>query len=96
VLDVLFDSQKMPEIKDFIESELFVEASNADSDANRQQEQWQVAERVACSKSFSRSQFLSRFLLYVCGRKLQNKTPEITEQQIGVAVFGRPIGYVCG
>lgn len=96
MLDVLFDSQKMPEIKDFIESELFVEDSSADSDTNRQQEQWQVAERVACSKSFSRSQFLSRFLLYVCGRKLQNKTHEITEQQIGVAVFGRPIGYDCG
>lgn len=61
-----------------------------------QEEQWKLAERVACSRSFSKSQFLSRFLLYVCGRKLQNKVHEITEQQIGVAVFGRPLGYDCG
>lgn len=72
------------------------ETSNSSVLTATQEEQWRLAERIACSRYFSRSQFLSRFLLYVCDRKLQNRVQEITEQQIGVSVFGRPIGYDCG
>lgn len=76
--------------------ELGTAAARSSTVLSPQEEQWQLAERIACSRCFSRSQFLSKFLLYVCGRKLQNRVREITEQQIGVAVFGRPIGYDCG
>lgn len=76
--------------------EVGTEVEELSSTLSPQEEQWQLAERIACSRCFSRSQFLSRFLLYVCGRKLQNRVHEISEQQIGVAVFGRPFGYDCG
>jgi hypothetical protein len=36
---------------------------------------------------------LSSFLLYIVERSLQGRTEEITEQQIGVHVFGRPTNY---
>ena len=36
---------------------------------------------------------LSRFLLYVCEREITGRIGEITEQQIGVHVFGRRPGY---
>ena len=36
---------------------------------------------------------LSRFLLYVCEREITGKIGEISEQQIGVYVFGRRPGY---
>lgn len=54
---------------------------------------WRMAQRIAGSEMFARSEFLPKFLLYVCDRKLRGKTHEITEQQIGERVFGRPVGY---
>ena len=54
---------------------------------------WQLAQRVAASKSFAKSALLSRFLLYVCERALTGRTEEISEHQIGVHVFGRRQGY---
>jgi hypothetical protein len=50
---------------------------------------WQLAQRIAASRSFAKSALLSRFLLYVCEREITGKTTEITEHQIGVQVFGR-------
>ena len=54
---------------------------------------WQLAQRIAASRSLGRSHLLSGFLLYVCDRHLRGKGSEITEQQIGVHVFGRREGY---
>src|SRR5215469_2208802 len=54
---------------------------------------WQLAQRIVASKSFAKSSLLSRFLLYVCDRTLNGKTEEISEQQIGVHVFGRRPQY---
>ena len=54
---------------------------------------WQLAQRVVASKSFAKSSLLSRFLLYVCDRTLNGRTEEISEQQIGVHVFGRRPQY---
>jgi hypothetical protein len=54
---------------------------------------WRLAQRVARSEVFARSEFLPKFLLYICDRQLRGKTREITEQQIGERVFGRPVGY---
>jgi hypothetical protein len=54
---------------------------------------WQLAQRIAASRSFAKSALLSRFLLYVCEREITGKTVEISEHQIGVHVFGRRPGY---
>lgn len=54
---------------------------------------WQVAQRVAASESFARSEFLPKFLLHICELCLEGKTDEIKEQQIGVRVFHRPPTY---
>jgi hypothetical protein len=54
---------------------------------------WQLAQRIAASRSFAKSALLSRFLLYVCEREITGKTTEISEHQIGVQVFGRRPGY---
>lgn len=45
------------------------------------------------SRSLGRSQLLSDFLLYIVERSIQGRHGEITEQQIGVAVFGRAEDY---
>lgn len=54
---------------------------------------WQLAQRIAASGVFSRSEFLPRFLLHICKLYLLNQTEEIREQNIGVRVFGRTPTY---
>lgn len=54
---------------------------------------WQLAQRIVASRSFGKSAMLSQFLLYVCNRTLNGKIEEISEQQIGVHVFGRRPQY---
>jgi hypothetical protein len=57
---------------------------------------WHVARRVAASKGFAKSRFLTSFVLYICEKYLLGHTGEITEQQIGEQVFRRPHGYSPG
>lgn len=57
---------------------------------------WELARRIAASEIFAKSEFLPKFLLYICDRQLSGKTQEITEQQIGERVFGRQPGYSPG
>ncbi len=54
---------------------------------------WQLALRIAESGALGRSQLLSDFLLYIVDRSIQGRTDQITEQQIGVIVFGRTEDY---
>lgn len=54
---------------------------------------WQLAQRVVESAQFSKSPRLSSFLLYIVAKSLEGRQSEVTEQQIGVHVFGRPLGY---
>lgn len=54
---------------------------------------WQAVQRVVASNSFAKSARLCSFLLYVCEKTLLDCTDEITEQQIGVNVFGRSPDY---
>ncbi len=56
-------------------------------------QRWQLALRIAGSGSMGRSRLLSDFLLYIVERSIQGRHGEITEQQIGVAVFGRAEDY---
>jgi hypothetical protein len=59
----------------------------------RDDERWMLAKRIVASKSFSKSSFLTNFLLYVCDRELRGQADEITEYQIGIQAFGRPANY---
>lgn len=54
---------------------------------------WRLAQRVAASEYLAKSEFLPKFLLYICDRQLRGMTQEITEQKIGVRVFNRPADY---
>lgn len=61
--------------------------------AHEDDPRWQLAQRIASSDGFSRSRLLQDFLLYIVDRELSGRTEDITEQQIGVLVFGRAEGY---
>jgi hypothetical protein len=52
----------------------------------------QLVERILASKHFSKAPLLSAFLAYVCDRR-DGGAARISEQEIGVAVFGRQPGY---
>ncbi|MGA2249955.1 hypothetical protein [Terracidiphilus sp.] len=60
---------------------------------NAEDARWQLALRIAASGSLGRSGLLSDFLLYIVGRCIRGRTEEITEQRIGVIVFGRAEDY---
>jgi hypothetical protein len=68
-------------------------SSKTNSRGNSDDPRWHLAQRIAVSRSIGRSPLLSEFLLYVCDRHIQNKAAELTEQRIGVKVFGRIEGY---
>jgi hypothetical protein len=54
---------------------------------------WHLAQRIVDSPQFCKSPRLSQFLLYIVAKTLEGRQSEVTEQQIGVHVFGRPHGY---
>ena len=54
---------------------------------------WQLALRIAASGSLGRSELLSDFLIYIVDRCIRGRIDEITEQRVGVIVFGRTEGY---
>jgi hypothetical protein len=54
---------------------------------------WQLAQRVVDSPQFNKSTRLAKFLLYIVAKSLEGRPSEVTEQQIGVQVFGRSPGY---
>jgi hypothetical protein len=57
---------------------------------------WQLVQRIIASPQFVRSARLKTFLLYVTRCALLNQADQVTEQQIGVHVFGRPADYNAG
>jgi hypothetical protein len=79
---------QIPSIHFGSESEPWLNASGFEDDPR-----WQLTQRVVESAQFSKSPRLSSFLLYIVAKFLEGRQREITEQQIGVHVFGRPIGY---
>ena len=56
-------------------------------------EQWLVVQRVVASAGFSKSVFLTNFLLHICELKLLHREAELTEHQIGTHAFERPASY---
>ncbi len=65
----------------------------ADSRRNLDDPRWDLVQRIVVSRSIGRSPLLSEFLLYICERHLRDRSSELTEQRIGVQVFGRSEGY---
>src|SRR6266576_1909887 len=84
-------SSRMNELKKVEDGELRSPArSRADPGEDPRRE---LVQRVAASSGFRKAARVREFLLYVCARVLDQHTDEITEQQIGTHVFGRPAGY---
>lgn len=54
---------------------------------------WILVQQVVQSAQFEKSGKLRNFLLFVSERALTEHKSEINEQEIGVHVFGRPVGY---
>ncbi len=57
---------------------------------------WQLVQRILASPQFARSARLKSFLQYVTRSALLHRAEQVTEQQIGVQVFGRPEAYSAG
>ncbi|WP_263358354.1 hypothetical protein [Acidicapsa ligni] len=68
-------------------------ALTTDAALHAKDPRWQLAQRIAASGSLGRSRLLTDFLLYIVDRHIHDRTDEITEQQIGILVFGRAEGY---
>ena len=54
---------------------------------------WELAQRVVAGPHFARSHLMSKFLLFVVAETLEGRGSEISEHQIGVQVFDRPVDY---
>jgi hypothetical protein len=67
--------------------------SKTDTRKSLDDPRWHLVQRIVVSRSMGRSPLLSEFLLYICERQLRNQSAELTEQRIGVHVFGRSEGY---
>ena len=57
---------------------------------------WQLMERISNSPILEKSAKLRAFLKYVCEMELTGRRVEISEQQIGIGVFGRSPAYSPG
>ncbi|MBS1859569.1 MAG: hypothetical protein JST11_29625 [Acidobacteria bacterium] len=55
---------------------------------------WQLVQRVCESRYFARSPKLREFLLFIAQRSLAGRSAEVTEVEIGHAVFGRGDDFV--
>jgi hypothetical protein len=52
-----------------------------------------LVQRILASPDFVRSPQLAKFLLYICNATLEGRAHSLSEQHIGVAVFGREPDY---
>jgi hypothetical protein len=62
----------------------------------RDDPRWQAVKRVLRSKTLVKSERMTSFLRYIAEKTLLGQTDEITEQQVGVYVFQRPVDYKPG
>lgn len=56
-------------------------------------QRWQVAERIAASPGFQKSARLRELLLYITEQTLLGRASQLTEHEIGHAIFGKPVDY---
>lgn len=57
---------------------------------------WELAQRVAASAAFEKSQRLREVLLFVCEWALTDPNNVVHEHDIGASVFGRPADFMGG
>ena len=70
-----------------------VEVGNEESISLWKDQRWVLAQRIAHSSALARSDQLSKLLLYVCRMAIAGRENEISEQRIGIDVFGRSPNY---
>jgi hypothetical protein len=56
-------------------------------------ERWLLIERIVSTVPFQRSPRLRELLRYLADRSLHGHSAELTEHQIGIAIFGKPRDY---
>ncbi len=66
---------------------------NSDTQMISTQEKRELVARILKSRWFNKSDRLSSFLLHICELDLQGRAQEISEYQIGRAIFERPENY---
>jgi hypothetical protein len=54
---------------------------------------WQLLERILLTNPFQKSSRLPTLLRYLAEHSIRGDHEELTEQRIGTAVFGKPLGY---
>src|SRR5258708_8618382 len=54
---------------------------------------WQLVERVVSSAAFQKSNRLRDLLCHLVERSIRGHASELTEHQIGHAIFGKPLNY---
>ena len=59
-------------------------------------ERWQAVQNITSTESFAKASRLSALLLYIAEKSLLGQLDEVSEQQIGINVFGRLPGYNSG
>ena len=64
-----------------------------DAPAEAAAEREELVRRLAASSTFERSPRLRAFFLHVCRCALDNRPEGATEQQVGICVYDRPLGY---
>lgn len=73
-----------------------VEITDTEETGNQTYERdprWLLAKRIARSSAFARSERLPKLLLYICRLYLSERSQELNELQIGIAVFRRSPNY---
>jgi hypothetical protein len=68
-------------------------AKGAELRSSSAKERHALLQRVLWSHQIKNSERIRDFLIYVCGRALQEPSAEIHEQEIGHRVFGRKPDY---
>lgn len=56
-------------------------------------DRWALVERICSSRQFQKSTRLKDLLRFLCHRAWDEGAEEIKEQEVGVAVFGRPVAF---
>lgn len=54
---------------------------------------WQLLSKILLTEPFRKSHRLPALLCYLAEHSIQGRLEDLTEQRIGIAVFGKPIGY---
>lgn len=54
---------------------------------------WQLLSKILLTEPFRKSHRLPALLCYLAEHSIHRRLEDLTEQRIGIAVFGKPIGY---